>query len=109
MAIHRYMPPPYGEFLETLSFLGLDVVQWLPVNCAYKDGFTAWHALVLVTTTPIFIFLAVLIATSSRVVAKRATRPGGNSRPAAPRARLRAAPPELSARHSALHAAVPVG
>ena len=55
------MPTPYGKFLELMSFLALDVVQWLPLNCAYEDGFSAWDALVVVTLTPIAAFVAVLI------------------------------------------------
>lgn len=71
------MPPPYGPFLENLSFLALDVVQWLPVNCAYKDGFTAWHALLMVTLSPIIIFLAVFIATSTGAVSRTNGGSGG--------------------------------
>ena len=55
------MPPPYGDFLKAISFLVLDIIQWLPLNCAYTDGFSAWDALVFVTISPIAIFILVLI------------------------------------------------
>ena len=32
------MPTPYGNFLETLSFFGFDVVQLLPLNCFSDHG-----------------------------------------------------------------------
>ena len=35
------MPSPYGPLLKHLSFLTLDLIQWLPLNCAYEEGFTA--------------------------------------------------------------------
>ena len=55
------MPAPYGDFLKAVSFIALDVIQWLPLNCAYEDGFSAWDALVAVTLTPLAAFVIVLI------------------------------------------------
>mmetsp|Transcript_55334 Transcript_55334/g.152333 ORF Transcript_55334/g.152333 Transcript_55334/m.152333 type:complete len:600 (+) Transcript_55334:1277-3076(+) len=55
------MPPPYGDFLKAISFLVLDIIQWLPFNCAYADGFSARDALVFVTISPIAIFILVLV------------------------------------------------
>jgi hypothetical protein len=55
------MPAPYGDFLKAVSFIALDVIQWLPLNCAYEDGFSAWDALVAVTISPLAAFVLVLI------------------------------------------------
>ena len=62
-----FTPPPpnpsqrYGPFLEQLSFLTFDVVQWFPLNCAYTDGFSAWDALLAVTAIPLVMFVATVV------------------------------------------------
>ena len=65
------LPTPYGPLLDAISFIALDVVQWLPLNCAYEDGFSSWDALLTVTLMPIGGFFMVLGATVTHELSKR--------------------------------------
>jgi hypothetical protein len=51
------LPSPYAPFLQFVSFLALDAVQFVPFNCIYDDGFDHFDNLLLETLAPIAIFV----------------------------------------------------
>ena len=57
----REVPTPYGPFLKGIAFVALDIIQWLPLNCAYDEGFSSWDALCFLTLAPIGAFFAMII------------------------------------------------
>ena len=63
----RAMPTPYFDFLAALSFLALDVVQFLPLKCASGDDFDHLDSLLVMTLVP----LAVLGAAMAGVTVLR--------------------------------------
>jgi len=54
------MPNPYSGFLKTVGFLNLDVIQFVPFNCVYSDGFDHGKALVLECSVPLALFVLAL-------------------------------------------------
>ena len=66
------LPTPYGPFLESISFIAMDVIQWLPLNCAYDKGFTSWDALLATTLIPIVTFAVIVVVVVALELQKRA-------------------------------------
>uniref|UniRef100_A0A7S2D0A1 Tyrosine-protein kinase ephrin type A/B receptor-like domain-containing protein n=1 Tax=Florenciella parvula TaxID=236787 RepID=A0A7S2D0A1_9STRA len=55
------IPRPYGNFVANLSFLALDIIQFLPFSCAYGKQMDHFEALVFNTTIPLSVFAFVML------------------------------------------------
>ena len=53
-------PSPYKEFLESITFTALDVMDFLPTDCMV-GGVNHLHQMLIITLSPILLFVPSLI------------------------------------------------
>jgi hypothetical protein len=66
------VPSPYINFLDTLSFMTLDMVQFVPFECMYTESsFDHVDALFLESMVPLALLVAAQLITTAQAFRKR--------------------------------------
>lgn len=53
-------PSPYGEFIDAISMLSLDLVQMMPADCMVETSWSHYDSLLMETLVPIVALVCIL-------------------------------------------------